>query len=293
MKKKGKKRWFILSVLVVATVAAAVLLTGNKQAVAAFTPEIATIDSITSYYSFTGNVKVENSQYITADASVTVREVYVREGDQVYKGDRLLRTSDGETYKATLSGEVDKLHVKKDDEVKAGDALVDIVDYDHMVIEIKVDEFDVPAVVAGKAAQVTVNALGVTFDTTVIRLDRQATQSGDVSYYLGTLELGDVPGVLPGMQADVKIMNAHAENVLTLSMDALQFTDSNQPFVQVMGANGLQAVPVHVGVNDGVKVEILDGVRSGETVQVPAKAVTAASFGFGGRRDGMGGGPGE
>jgi len=289
MKKKGKKKWIILGVVTVIAVAVAVVSPGNPQAMAAYTQEIVTTGSITSYYSFTGNVKVENSQSITAAASMTVREVYVQEGDHVYKGDRLLRTSDGEVHKATVSGEVDRLHVMKDDEVKAGDALIDIVDYDHMVIEIRVDEFDVPAVEAGKAALVTVNALGATFDTTVIRLDRQATQSGDISYYLATLGLGDVPGVLPGMQVDVRITNAHAENVTTLSMDALQFTATNQPFVQVKGENGTQIVPVRVGVNDGVRVEILDGLRSGDAVQVPPKANPSMAFGFGDRVGGMGG----
>lgn len=290
MKKKGKKWIWVSLLVVVVAVVAVVLLGGNRQQASAVYQETAVTGSITSYYSFTGNVKVENSQSIAATASVTVREVYVKDGDHVLKGDRLLRMSDGETIKAGVSGEVNKLHIEKDDEVKAGDALIDIVDFDNMIVEIKVDEFDVPAVTVGKTAQVTVNALGETFETTVTDLDRQATQSGDVSYYIATLALGDVEGVLPGMQVDVKILNAHAENVTTISMNALQFTETNQAYVLRQGVSGDEEVPVSVGVNDGITVEILGGLRSGETVTVPAKAATGGMMVMGG---GMGGGSGE
>jgi len=290
MKKKRKKWIWLVLLIVVAAVAVPMLQIGNPQSPRALEQEVATTGSITSNYSFTGNVKVKNSQSITATATATVREVYVREGDHVVKGDRLMRTSDGETIKAGVSGEVTTLHMEKDDDVKAGDALIDIVDFDSLIIEIKVDEFDVPAVVVGKTAHVTVNALNETFETTVTRLDRQATQEGNVSYYTATLALGDLQGVLPGMQVDVKLLNAHAENVTTLSMNALQFTDTNQPYVMIQGSNGVQNVPVTVGVNDGIRVEILSGVRSGDTVLIPAKAAPNGMMFMGGGPGGSNGG---
>ena len=284
--KKRTKKWVWIGVLVVAVIVVALVLqNGNPQSSRTLEQEVATTGSITSYYSFTGNVKVKKSQNITATASATVREVYVIEGAHVKKGDRLLRTSDGETIKAGVRGEVDNLHVEKDDDVKVGDALIDIVDFDSMIIEIKVDEFDVPAVEVGKSAQVTVNALGETFETTVTRLDKQATQEGNVSYYTATLALGDLQGILPGMQVDAKLLNAHTENATLLSMSALQFTDTNQPYVMMQGSNEVLNIPVTIGVNDGIRVEIISGVRSGETVLVPAKEVTNGMM-F------MGGGPG-
>lgn len=303
MKNAGKKSkkwvgWLVAVVLVIAV--GAVVLNGGTQAATALSQEIATTGSITSYYSFTGNVKVENSQYLTAMTAATIREVYVEEGDQVAKGDRLMRTSDGETLKASVSGEVDRLYVEKDDEVSAGASLADIVDFGNLSIEIKVDEFDVPAVVIGKTAHVTVNALDVTFDTTVTRVEKQATQEGDISYYMATLALPTMEGVLPGMQVDVKIVNAQVEDVTVLSMEALQFTPSNEPYVMVQGSDGAQQTLVTLGVNDGVRVEIQSGVRSGETIILPAKAAGGGMAMFGGMgsqgeqmREGLGGGGNE
>jgi len=292
-KKKGKRTIGLVALALIAVIAVPLVSSGNRQAATAYAQEVATTGSITSYYSFTGHVRVENSQRIAAATPATVRDVYVREGEHVEKNDRLLRTSDGTIFKAGVSGEVDKLFVARDDDVQAGDALIDIVDYEHMVIEIRVDEFDVPAVAVGKSALVTVNALGQTFESTVLRLERQATREGDISFYTAEVALKKIEGVLPGMQVDVKIRNAYAENVTTLSMDALQFDKANQPYVVTPQDNGAsQEVPVRVGVNDGVRVEIVEGIRSGDAVLVPTKTM-AANASFRGAtldaRDGMGG----
>jgi HlyD family secretion protein len=278
MKKKKGKRWMVIAALALVIVFAVLLFNRNNQATAAFTQEIAATGSITSYYSFSGHIKVENSQSITATAPVTIREIYVREGNYVNKTDRVLRTSDGVTIKAGVSGEVERLHVAKDDEVQPGDPLIDIVDFDHMAIEIRVDEFDVTAVNVGESALVTVNALGETFETTVTRLDRRAMREGDISYYKAELALGEIAGLLPGMQVDVKICNAHAENVTFISMNALQFFQDNTPFVTMMRGNSHVEIPVRVGVNDGVNIEIAEGVRSGETVMVPAHNADTGSL---------------
>jgi len=277
MKKKKRKKAMGLTVLVPAVIAGMLLLfNGDSKPTATLSQEVAVTGFITSYYSFTGHVKVEKSQSIIATAPVTVRDVYVREGDHVIKNDRLLRTSDGTVIKAGVCGEVDRLHVDRDDDVRTGESLIDIVDYAHMVIEIRVDEFDVPAVTVGKNALVTVNALGQSFESAVIRLDRLAAQEGDISYYTAELALDQIEGVLPGMQVDVKIRNAYAENATIISLDALRFDAANQPYVITMQSNGgTREIPVRVGVNDGVRVEIVEGVRSGETLLLPVKAESA------------------
>jgi len=117
-KKKGRKMMGVAVLALVIVAGALFLLNGDSQATETFAQEVAVSGSITSYYSFTGYVKVKSSQNITATAPATVREVYVIEGEHVGKNDRLLRTSDGITIKAGVSGEVDKLHVAKDDDIQ-------------------------------------------------------------------------------------------------------------------------------------------------------------------------------
>lgn len=279
-----KRKWLTLTislVLVAGIAIGAFMLLGGDTG-SAYAQASAKTGSITSYYSFSGNVGVKDSQSISADANATVREVYVSEKDVVKKGDRLIRLSSGDTIKAGVGGEVTSLPFEKDDDVKAGDVLAEIVNFDNLEIRVKVDEYDVKAVSIGKTALVTLNALGTSFETTVVDFNRQATQSGDISYYMATLEVPDAQDVLPGMQVDVKIMNEHVENTTVISMNALQFDEYNQPFVMAVDASGnTNNVPVSVGTNDGVNVEIVSGVRSGETILVPPQAA-ASSMTMGG-----------
>ncbi len=287
-----KKRGTVLLIALVAVVAigGTVLFQGGK-ADSEYIEEAARTGSISTYYSFSGAVEVKHSQDIQAPAPATVRELYVKKGDRVAKEDRLLRLSTGETVKAGIAGEVANLPVEKDDDVQAGTPLISIVDFDDMEIRVKVDEFDVSAVTVGKAVLVTVNALDRTFETVVTDLDKQATRSGDVSYYMATLALEEeIEGLLPGMQVDTRVLNAQVENVTTLSMKALQFDGYNQPYVLMRDGRATKNVAVTVGVNDGVNVEIVSGLRSGDVALVSAKA---GEQGFMRGIGAMGGGNGQ
>lgn len=275
---KKKRIVWVLLVLVVVVAVGVLLLNGQGSGNVAYAQEHAQTQTITTYYSFSGNVVVKDSEELTAGSSATVRDIYVEKGDRVQKDDRLIRLSDGETLKAGIAGEVASLPVKEDEDVKAGAVLISIVDFDDLEIEIKVDEYDVSAVEVGKEATVTIDALGNSFTSTVTDFDRQANLSSNTTYYLATLDVGQIDGILPGMQVDVKILKDHAENVTAISMNALKFDEYNQPYVLVADEKGKAVqTPVEVGVNDGVYVEIKSGLKTGDEVLVEPRA---ASFGM-------------
>lgn len=83
MKTKSKKKnRIIIAVIALAIVAALILaLTGGEKEsyneITAKTREIAT------YYSFSGNVKAEDSRYVIAEQSMKVKDIMVSEGDTV------------------------------------------------------------------------------------------------------------------------------------------------------------------------------------------------------------------
>lgn len=68
--------------------------------------ETSRLGNIATYYNFTGNVAVKESQQAAAYSAATVREIYVAEGDVVAKGDALARLSDGTLLSAEIAGEV-------------------------------------------------------------------------------------------------------------------------------------------------------------------------------------------
>ena len=78
------------------------------------------------------------------------------------------------------------------------------------------------------------------------------------------------------------MLNQSVQNVTTLPMSAIQFDDTNASFVYMKGKKKIpDQVSVTLGINDGTTVQIISGVKSGDTVLVPPVAKTT---GFGAAR---------
>lgn len=278
MKKRKVWRWILLIVLILAIVGIVLLITRPSGGSSQYTEETVRTGSIETYYSFTGNVAVRNSQAVAAKVNATVREVYVAQDDEVAEGGALLRLSNGDVIRADITGEVTDVHVSAGDAVAIGTPMVDIIDFDDLQVIVKVDEFDVAAVIAGKEATVTIDALGLVYEATVEHIAKHAQSvsgvgsgSSSINYYDAKLSAPQDERVLPGMKVDVRILSEQAEDVPLLSMDALRFDPYNKPFVYVKDAKGnVVEQSVTVGIQDGTTVEIVDGLRAGDVVQVPA-----------------------
>ena len=91
--------------------------------------ETAEIGDVTTYYSFGGNVEVKARENVIADRMMQVKQLYVREGDQVDKGDLLFQTSYGDDVKSGIKGEVTQLDVDLNSQVMAGTRVIELVNY--------------------------------------------------------------------------------------------------------------------------------------------------------------------
>ena len=272
MKKKRKwLKWVILLVIAAGAAFLWVSMSETSEAVAYREMQSTAGDMIT-YYNFDGVVRAKHSQTITAQAADTVKTVYVERNAQVEKGDRLYRTDGGTTVRADMDGELTGLYVHEGDVLAAGAKTAEIIDLEHLEVQLSVDEYDVSAMTQGKDVDITVQAPGVTLSGTVSALDKNGTASGDLSYYTASVDLEAAEGVYPGMQVSAKVLRSHAENAVLLRMEAIQFDEYNTPFVYKRQAEGAEPVrvPVTVGASDGVHCEILSGVTAGETILVPS-----------------------
>ncbi len=279
-KKKRKKklvRRLILTVLLLGILGVIIWNTvSNLQAEYRITydPYVATTGSISNSLSFSGSMQLKNSATYTAEAGAKVRQVYVAVGDKVSKGDRLLRLSDGEVIEAEFDGTVSAVEVEKDDEVKAGDTLAVVADFDHMTVSVRVGESDIASVSVGQSCRVSVSSANLTFDATIDKIDYVSYSGNNVAYYTTTVNVdtSEAENLYPGMQATVTIPLEEAENVVVLKMDAISTARDNTAFVYKELEDGtMESVPVTVGVSNGNYVEIKEGVTDGETVYAVAE----------------------
>jgi multidrug efflux pump subunit AcrA (membrane-fusion protein) len=113
---------------------------------------------IFTYYSFSGNIQAKNRQTVMSEKVMQISEVDVKDGDAVKEGDILMKTTTGDEITAPIDGEVVNLNAEENAQVMAGFKLMDIVDYKHLEVEVKVDEYDLSAIKAGKETTVTIGA---------------------------------------------------------------------------------------------------------------------------------------
>ncbi len=239
-----------------------------------YDPYTATVGSISNSLSFSGTMQLINNKTYTASSSAKVREVYVKTGDIVREDTKLMRLSDGTIISADFDGKINKISVEKGDEVNSGDTLIQLADFDHMRVSIRIGESNITAVDIGQACRVTVSSIKATFDSAISAIDYASYTGNNVAYYTTTIDVdtSSVDNVYPGMQATVTIPQEEANNVVILKMDAISTDRTNSAFVYKQQKDGtMQETPVTVGVSNGNYVEVKDGVSEGETVYAVAK----------------------
>lgn len=302
-KPKKKRRIFrklLLTLIVLVVIAAGALYAYEslrEKYTVTYTGYTATTGSISNALSFSGSMSLIDNTTYTAPSDGTVRAVYVAVGDDVKKGDKLIRLSTGETITADFDGRVNALKVEEGDKVSGGDettagtSLIQVADFDHMKVSIRVDEYDIADVSLGQRCTVTATATEKTFESTIEEIDYISSSTGNVAYYTATAYVEVDEGVYPGMQVTISIPQEEAKDVVILKMDALSFDETNSAFVYMYDEAGVLAeVPVEVGVSNGNYVEIKSGLRSGDTVYAQVETELASGLeailnnAFGGQR---------
>ena len=245
----------------------------DKGATTTYNSYTARIGTISNALSFSGSVQVQNNETITSSGAATVRQVYVSEGDRVTRDQRLMRLSDGTTVKASFDGEVNQLNVAAGDEVNANASLIQIVDFENMQVSMRVDEYAITELSVGQACQISITALGKTFDSEIASINRISSGGGSTAYYTVTAKLAASGGVLPGMAATVTIPQEEAVDSVILNRDALSFAQDNSAYVLMQGeSQTMQQVPVTLGVDNDNYVEITSGLSDGDVVYAVAAA---------------------
>jgi multidrug resistance efflux pump len=154
-------------------------------------------------------------------------------------------------------------------QVGENQVLMTIPDLTRMVAEAMVDELNVGRVKPGLRAEVTIDAIGRSFQGAVQKVATTNTQNwrSDEKQYATEVSLEGTEGLSfrPGMSARATFQIDRLSGVLTIPVEAVIRRDS-QAVVVVDGQNR----PVKLGPSNDTRVVVEDGLREGETVEVLA-----------------------
>jgi len=176
---------------------------------------------------------------------------------------------------APFDGTIAKVDVKEGDKLSAWDyatkTIIELIDPTTMELEIKVDEIDIPDVELNQRAIISVDALpDVELEGKVTFICPVSTEESGVIMYEVTIGF-DVPQgstFKSGMSATVDIIIDEQSNVLLVPNRAIKHDSQGNPVVEVMDNGQIQEKSVIIGISDGFRTEIVEGLNEGDLVVI-------------------------
>jgi HlyD family secretion protein len=152
--------------------------------------------------------------------------------------------------------------------------IVSVSDTTHLRVRTEIDETDIGKIQVGQPALIRCDAFrGQTFHGHVVRISGglgpkkiqtdNPTEKIDTDILESFVEVDPGSPLRVGLRVDVYIELARKENVLVIPLHAVEFQEGVAT-VHVRTSTGLQSRKVQLGAQDGLNIEVTDGLREGE-----------------------------
>ncbi|MDE2030793.1 MAG: efflux RND transporter periplasmic adaptor subunit [Patescibacteria group bacterium] len=185
---------------------------------------------------------------------------------------------DDTIIRAPVSGTITSVDIKLGELATALNEAIVLQDVSNMYLETNINEANIASVKVGMPVDVNFDAFGTdkNFKGTVVKIDPSSTLiSGVVNYKLDA-SIEKIPGLKPGMTANMTIKVQSKDHVLVVPSRAILTDKNNKETVRLITNTKTKAykeVPVTTGlVGDGGMVEVTSGLSDGEEIVVLVKS---------------------
>lgn len=145
-----------------------------------------------------------------------------------------------------------------------------IIDTETLILQVPLTEYEVTRVTAGQQIGLYVDALDSEYAGTVEWVS-PAIDARTQSYY-ARIRIDNADGHLkPGMYARAEIVVDRSKDSVLLPKEALM-RENGAVYVYVIENGATRRAAVTLGLDDGYTVEILSGVKEGDTVVTKGQA---------------------
>lgn len=152
--------------------------------------------------------------------------------------------------------------------------IVSVSDTTHLMVRTEIDETDIGKIQIGQRADIRCDAFrGQTFHGHVVRLSGglgpkkiqtdNPTEKIDMDVLEGFVEVDPGTPLRVGLRVDVYIELARKDNVLVIPLAAVEYQEGVAT-VRVKTGTGVERRKVRLGAQDGMNIEVADGLREGE-----------------------------
>ncbi len=173
--------------------------------------------------------------------------------------------------------------------VGGGTSLLTLSDLSRIFVLADVDESDIGMVRDGQPATVKVDAFpDDQFKGQVVRVATKGSEVSNVVTFEVKIEILDEAKnkLLPKMTADVDILVAEKESAPSVPVEAVKRRGADKIILVPGSGTEPEAVKVKTGVEDGTHIEIVSGLKVGDTILIPHEQVDESK-----KKGGLGGPP--
>ena len=254
-----------------------------------------------------GQIKAAETEEIEFSDSKTFSGMCVEDGDSVREGQHLISYSDGTYTDAPEDGIVTAIDPPQTGSVADDGQTLTLACTDQLALEISVPEDEISKLAEGDEAKIAVNAdTGKTFNGTVTSIraisedlmesadqedetegasepggsgasepggsgaSAEEQSSGGSTTYQAVLTLTNDGSLKPGMSASCTVTISH-RSVLAVPVEAVQFDENDQPYVELVSGSSVTESPVGTGESDASYVEITEGLSEGDQVRITVR----------------------
>lgn len=246
----------------------------------------------------TGTIKLNNTTNLKSKSSGTIKELYIKNGSHVNKGDLIMVLENDDLYDsletaqkslsdaneelqnarddyslytitAPFDGTITTVNILVGDNVRTDTQLAKIVNNNEVEFDIDVDELDILDLEVGQKAYVTIDAIEETATTPlegeVTKVSIEGTTMSSVTSYPVTISLAGSESIRMGMNCSTEIEIKSATDVLVLPVEAIN-TKGDTYFVLMEDGSQRE---IEVGIYNEDYIEIVSGLEEGEKVKLP------------------------
>lgn len=206
-----------------------------------------------------GTVTADKSFQLKPGVTTTVERLFVKEGDQVKRGQKLVDL-DSARFSAPFDGTVTALPVKEGETVFAQSIVLVVVDLTHRYLVVSLEQRAALKVKQGQASRLSFEELrDESFEGLV-----ESVYSNQSNFYVRISAPHLPPQILPGMTADVAISIAEKPDALLVPVAAIE-----KGVVLVHRGRSRQEVAIKTGVIDGETAEVVSGdLHEGDRLEI-------------------------
>lgn len=153
--------------------------------------------------------------------------------------------------------------------VGGGTTMLTLSDLSRLFVLASVDESDIGKIQLGQPVNITVDAFPMQiFSGRVVRIATRGVSVSNVVTFEVKIEiLGPSKRLLkPEMTANVEVVVAEKTDVLLIPMEAALRREGRRVVTVALGEGKTEERTVELGINDGLRQEVVSGVEAGETI---------------------------